>query len=131
MPLTVVIRVGSAQARHASSVLAPYPSCNELTGNLFRPASLSPASGSELSWSNSKDCIPTGQRSPPVLPPTILKVLAGCLGVSDTDIGLIQTCRAAFKDVVWNHPDFTASNEEIMTYNKAALSRDTCEQWFL
>jgi hypothetical protein len=67
------------------------------------------------------------QRSPPVLPPTILQVLAGCLGVSDTHIGLIQTCRAAFKDVVWNHPDVTAINEEIMTYNKAAFSRDTCE----
>ncbi|KAF7345993.1 hypothetical protein MVEN_01621900 [Mycena venus] len=52
----------------------------------------------------------------------MLQILACCLG---TDIGLIQTCWAAFKDVVWNHPDVTATDEEITTYNNAALSRDT------
>ncbi|KAK7020302.1 hypothetical protein R3P38DRAFT_3194859 [Favolaschia claudopus] len=59
------------------------------------------------------------RRPPPVLPLDIAQTLAASLNVSD--IQLIQACWAAFKEFVWDHPAVCASDEEIFTYNKAAL----------
>ncbi|KAJ7672974.1 hypothetical protein DFH06DRAFT_979239 [Mycena polygramma] len=63
------------------------------------------------------------RRPPPVLPPAVLETIAAALGVSDTR--LVQTCWAAFKDIVWDHPNLSASEDEILAYNNAALSRGT------
>ncbi|KAF8143934.1 hypothetical protein K438DRAFT_1552543, partial [Mycena galopus ATCC 62051] len=63
------------------------------------------------------------KRPPPVLPLTIQEAIADSLAVSD--LALIQTCWAAFKEVVWEHPDVCASSDEIALYNNAALHRNT------
>ncbi|KAJ7692857.1 hypothetical protein B0H17DRAFT_1132835 [Mycena rosella] len=36
-----------------------------------------------------------------------------------------QTCWAAFKDILWDHPMITPTDEEIITYNNAALGNGT------
>ncbi|KAK7013809.1 hypothetical protein R3P38DRAFT_3575169 [Favolaschia claudopus] len=63
------------------------------------------------------------RRPPPVLPVDIATTLASALNVAD--IQLIQTCWAAFKELLWDHPAITASSDEIYTYNKAALINST------
>ncbi|KAJ7168385.1 hypothetical protein C8R43DRAFT_822857, partial [Mycena crocata] len=63
------------------------------------------------------------QRPPPVLPPAVLQTLATSLGLPETH--LIQTCWAAFKEVLWDHPAISASDEEITRYNNAALGNGT------
>ncbi|KAF8175032.1 hypothetical protein K438DRAFT_1538916, partial [Mycena galopus ATCC 62051] len=54
-------------------------------------------------------------RPPPVLPLGVLRILAGSMNISDTS--LVQTCWAAFKDIIWQHPAVTPSDEEIALYN--------------
>lgn len=55
----------------------------------------------------------------------LLELLAGSL--SELDLNLIQMCWAAFKEIIWNHPEVEPTEEEAIQYNKAALCRGTCE----
>ncbi|KAJ6552757.1 hypothetical protein B0H19DRAFT_1072259 [Mycena capillaripes] len=56
-----------------------------------------------------------------------LQTIGGSLGV--TDLTLVQTYRAGFKEVVWDHAAISgsASNAEIAMYNHAALAQGTSE----
>jgi hypothetical protein len=64
------------------------------------------------------------RRPPPVLPLAILKTISMSLNVADPS--LIQTCWAAFKDILWDHPVVSPTDDEITSYNKAALGNGTC-----
>ncbi|KAJ6554064.1 hypothetical protein B0H10DRAFT_2123912, partial [Mycena sp. CBHHK59/15] len=60
------------------------------------------------------------RRPPSALPLGMLEMLAASLQVSNTP--LAETCWAAFKEVVWDHPLVSPTDDEIMQHNKAALS---------
>ncbi|KAJ7690384.1 hypothetical protein B0H17DRAFT_1134408 [Mycena rosella] len=63
-------------------------------------------------------------RPPPaILPPAILQTISTSLNVSETS--LVQTCWAASEDILWDHPVITPSDEDIITYNDAALENGT------
>ncbi|KAJ7164484.1 hypothetical protein C8R46DRAFT_901653 [Mycena filopes] len=66
------------------------------------------------------------RRPPPVLPLPILRTLAASLEVTETR--LIQTCWAAFKEILWEHPDVSPTDGEILTYNNAALVNGSCKR---
>ncbi|KAJ7085416.1 hypothetical protein B0H15DRAFT_910362 [Mycena belliarum] len=63
------------------------------------------------------------RRPPPVLPPAVLSTLATSLGVANTS--LVQTCWAAFKELIWDHPEVSPRDDEIVVYNEAALANGT------
>ncbi|KAJ7106902.1 hypothetical protein C8R44DRAFT_637688, partial [Mycena epipterygia] len=66
------------------------------------------------------------RKPPPVLPLAVLQTIAASLMVSDTQ--LVQTCWAAFKEVLWDHPAVSPTEDEIILYNAAALSHSTCRR---
>jgi hypothetical protein len=69
-----------------------------------------------------------GQRDKSTCPVTlslsILRILASALGEKDTH--LVETCWAAFRQLVWNQPPISASFDEILAYNAASLRHGTC-----
>ncbi|KAK6971993.1 hypothetical protein R3P38DRAFT_2751037 [Favolaschia claudopus] len=59
------------------------------------------------------------RRPPDFLHCGLLELLAAT--VYEQNLDLVQTCRAAFKEIIWNHPKVQPTEEEIKKYNDAAL----------
>ncbi|KAJ7687596.1 hypothetical protein B0H17DRAFT_1136146 [Mycena rosella] len=121
----------------------PIPLSNESARHLWHPASLSATQGSQLALNFHglnqflrMACLArqtitfqqvNNRRPPPVFPPAILQTISSSLNVSETS--LVQTCWAAFKDILWDHPMITPSDEKIITYNNAALGNGTAYRY--
>ncbi|KAF8194768.1 hypothetical protein K438DRAFT_1587719 [Mycena galopus ATCC 62051] len=63
------------------------------------------------------------RRPPDVLHRGLLELLA--VSISDTDLNLVETCWAAFKEIIWTHPEVIPTENEVIKYNNAALCRGT------
>ncbi|KAK7001157.1 hypothetical protein R3P38DRAFT_3612695 [Favolaschia claudopus] len=63
------------------------------------------------------------RRPPDFLHCGLLELLAAT--VYEQNLDLVQTCWAAFKEIIWNHPEVQPTEEEIKEYNDAALCRGT------
>ncbi|KAJ7266822.1 hypothetical protein C8J57DRAFT_1068512 [Mycena rebaudengoi] len=61
------------------------------------------------------------RRLPDFLYHGLLELLA--VSISETNLSLVQTCRAAFKEIIWTHPEVVPTENEVIKYNNAALCR--------